>query len=79
MVGIKVVTEDDWSVWRSLRLRALQEAAFAFGSTYEEWKDAPEPRWRQRFHNRTAVNIVADRHGSGHEILMKKALNASSQ
>ena len=79
MVGINVLTEDDWSVWRSLRLRALQEAAFAFGSTYEDWKDAPEPQWRQRLHDPNAANIVADRHGSGHEILMKKALNASSQ
>jgi len=64
MVSIIVVTEDDWSAWKSLRLRALQEAPYAFRSTYDDWKDAPEERWRQRFRNPESLEIVADRNGS---------------
>lgn len=64
MLEIQSVTGDDWESWRSLRLRALAEAPLAFGSTYEDWVDAPEARWRQRLENADLVNLVAVRDGS---------------
>ena len=36
-----------------MRLAALKEAPYAFGSTYEREADAPEPRWRQALRDRT--------------------------
>ncbi|HWD61462.1 MAG TPA: GNAT family N-acetyltransferase [Humibacter sp.] len=59
MIEIRAVNADDWMAWRALRLRALQEASFAFSSTYEEWKDAPESRWRQRLQIPRALNLIA--------------------
>ncbi|HEY3502499.1 MAG TPA: GNAT family N-acetyltransferase [Actinocatenispora sp.] len=55
MISVQVITPDDWLAWREVRLAALKEAPYAYGSTYEDWVDAPEDRWRQRlggeFHN----------------------------
>lgn len=36
-----------------MRLAALQEAPYAFGSTYEREVEAPEARWRQGLKDRT--------------------------
>ena len=42
-----------------MRLRALADAPFAFSSTYEEWKGAPESAWRQRLRGNDRYNLVA--------------------
>ncbi|WP_228479954.1 GNAT family N-acetyltransferase [Microbacterium abyssi] len=60
---MQTLTESDWRAWRSLRLRALQDAPFAFGSRYEDWKNAPEERWRQRLRNSGMLNVIALRDG----------------
>lgn len=52
----------DWQSWRELRLQALSEAPYAFGSTFEEWQDAPEQRWRDRL---TSVPFNAVAYASG--------------
>lgn len=52
---------EDWHEWRSIRLRALAQAPYAFGSTFEEWERAPEGRWRDRLSIPGAVNVVAYR------------------
>lgn len=49
-VSLHVLTTDDWRLFRELRLEALREAPYAFGSTFDDWqgeKDT-ETRWRQR-------------------------------
>lgn len=46
MIELIAITSDDWQLWRSLRLRALEEAPHAFGSRRADWKDADEARWR---------------------------------
>lgn len=41
-----------------MRLQALREAPYAFGSTFEEWQDADEPRWRARLES-VPLNLLA--------------------
>jgi ribosomal protein S18 acetylase RimI-like enzyme len=48
MISVQVITPDDWETWRAVRLAALKEAPYAYGSTYADWADAPEEQWRQR-------------------------------
>ena len=51
VVSVRVLEEDDWSMWRAVRLQALTEAPFAFGSKLEDWQGDgdTEARWRSRF------------------------------
>lgn len=58
-VELRVVTPDDWELWRSLRLEALAEAPYAFGSKLAEWEGAPEERWRERLGLPGSYNLVA--------------------
>lgn len=60
MITITAVCGDEWGQWRALRLRALQEASFAFGSTFGEWKEASESRWRRRLDLPDALNLIAE-------------------
>jgi ribosomal protein S18 acetylase RimI-like enzyme len=57
---IATLGPDDWEVFRSVRLRALQDAPAAFGSRYDDWVAAPESRWRDRLSN-VPLNVVARR------------------
>ena len=57
-VEIQRIGPDEWEVFRDLRLRALREAPYAFGSRYEDWARAPEERWRNRLEN-VPLNLVA--------------------
>ncbi|MGZ0150705.1 GNAT family N-acetyltransferase [Kribbella sp. WER1] len=64
MIDVQAIGPDDWKTWRDLRLAALQEAAFAFGSRYEDWADAPEDRWRQRLSEPRAYQVIASIDGT---------------
>ena len=57
-VEIQRIGPDEWEVFRDLRLRALREAPYAFGSRYDDWAQAPEERWRDRLAN-VPLNLVA--------------------
>jgi ribosomal protein S18 acetylase RimI-like enzyme len=54
MVRVERLGEDDWAVFRELRLHSLLESPDAFGSTYGEesprteraWRDWAAGRWR---------------------------------
>lgn len=50
MIEVRVLGPDDWKTWRELRLLALDEAAYAFGSLLADWQGDGdrEDRWRAR-------------------------------
>ncbi len=50
---IRRIGPDEWQVFRGIRLAALQEAPYAFGSTYEAEVGAGEESWRHRLSERT--------------------------
>ncbi len=39
VVEVRVLTPDDWAMWRELRLAALADAPGAFGSRLSDWQD----------------------------------------
>lgn len=45
---VRALTNDDWVLWRGLRLDALATDPQAFGSTYEREVEFDEATWRQR-------------------------------
>ncbi|WP_329281640.1 GNAT family N-acetyltransferase [Streptomyces sp. NBC_01451] len=61
MLQLRTLESDDWPIWRELRLAALAEAPYAFGSTLAEWKGAGdrEERWRARLEIPGARDVVA--------------------
>lgn len=59
-VDLQLLAPDDWRAWRDLRLRALEEAPYAFTSTLAEWSGEgdTEVRWRDRLSS-VPANFVA--------------------
>jgi GNAT superfamily N-acetyltransferase len=55
---VRRIGPDEWQVFRKIRLAALQEAPYAFGSTYEVEVGASEESWRRRLSDR--VRYVAE-------------------
>ncbi|MGN6129349.1 MAG: GNAT family N-acetyltransferase [Nocardioidaceae bacterium] len=58
-VEVQRLAGDDWALWRDLRLRALQDAPAAFGSTYERELGFDEDTWRGRLEDPGQVAVVA--------------------
>src|SRR5258708_32324061 len=58
VVLIREVAPGDWQVMRDIRLAALREAPYAFGSTYAREASFTEAQWRGRISDR-AVTYVA--------------------
>ncbi len=46
MAAIRDASEDDWGLLRTIRLLALQDAPFAFASSYDREADRDEEWWR---------------------------------
>jgi GNAT superfamily N-acetyltransferase len=46
---VDLIGESDWRVWRDLRLSALADAPYAFGSTLAETRKRDEAAWRSGF------------------------------
>ncbi|MES2626887.1 MAG: hypothetical protein V4628_16495 [Pseudomonadota bacterium] len=63
-VNIRVLQEDDWQLYKLLRLSALQESPDSFGSTYEREFGFPDDEWisrlRKRCGSRNALPLVAE-------------------
>jgi GNAT superfamily N-acetyltransferase len=58
-VTVQVLGGDDWSRWRELRLRALQDSPSAFGSTYAQELAHEEADWRDRLEDESSVSVLA--------------------
>ena len=58
MVEIREVTPADWEVMREIRLAALQEAPYAFGSTYAREASFTQEQWLARLHDRAATYLA---------------------
>lgn len=61
MIETCVLGEGDWKMWRELRLAALTEAGYAFGSQLADWQGDGdrEERWRERLAIPGSYNILA--------------------
>lgn len=57
MTDIRALTEADWQLLRSIRLRALRDAPYAFISDYHDEAMRAERWWRERL--RTEVWLLA--------------------
>jgi len=62
VVWLRVLTGDDWALWRDVRLAALAEAPQAFKHRIEDWHRGGEERWRAGFTSPGTYNIVAFKH-----------------
>ena len=76
-ITLEEVTAEAWERWRELRLNALREAAYAFGSKLEDWQGEGdlEDRWRHRL-SAVPVNVVASIDGSAAGMVSATALDA---
>ncbi|WP_413802074.1 N-acetyltransferase family protein [Streptomyces iranensis] len=59
MVRLRVITTDDWPLWRDVRRTALAEAPHAFKSRLADWHRGGEERWRARLEIPGAYHVVA--------------------
>jgi ribosomal protein S18 acetylase RimI-like enzyme len=58
MIAVREIKTDDWELMRDVRLAALAEAPYAFGSSYAEEVAFSEEQWRGRISER-AVTFFA--------------------
>lgn len=61
MIELRVLTAGDWPIWRELRLAALAQAPYAFGSVLSDWQGDGdrEERWRAPLEIPGSFNVVA--------------------
>jgi GNAT superfamily N-acetyltransferase len=60
MVLVRQITADDWELMRDVRLAALAEAPYAFGSTYAREAAFTEAQWRGRISERSVTFFAHD-------------------
>ncbi|KAL7939604.1 acyl-CoA N-acyltransferase [Trichoderma chlorosporum] len=59
MFELRTLSADDWEAWRAVRLAALANSPSAFGSSFIDWSNSPEARWRSRLSIKGAIDLVA--------------------
>lgn len=70
-IDVRKLAKGEWQLYRDIRLAALADAPYAFGSTYEREFGFPDEKWRQRAdegaEGRGSICIIAldDEHGVG--------------
>ncbi|WP_016905657.1 GNAT family N-acetyltransferase [Streptomyces xiaopingdaonensis] len=64
MVRLRILTVDDWPLWRELRLAALREAPHAFTARLADWGHGGEERWRARLEAPATRNVAAFAQGT---------------
>lgn len=57
---VRRLSPDEWQAFRAVRLAALKDAPYAFGSTWEHEKERSEEEWRQALTSRTRFVAVLD-------------------
>jgi GNAT superfamily N-acetyltransferase len=65
---VREIGADEWETLRDVRLAALKEAPYAFGSTYAQEAPFTEEQWRGRINARSVTffaNIAADAEPAG--------------
>lgn len=65
VIELRTLTPDDWATWRELRLAALAEAPYAFGSRLADWQGEgdTEDRWRAHLCIPHSYHVAAVRDG----------------
>lgn len=73
-VAVTSITANEWRAWRNLRLKALREAPYAFGSALADWQGAgdTEARWRKRLTD-VPLNLIASVGGTPAGIVSGRA------
>ena len=64
-IEIRRLVPDDWALYREVRLAALRDAPFAFGSTFEGESAHGEPVWRERLADRALFVALDAEHAAG--------------
>jgi GNAT superfamily N-acetyltransferase len=57
-IRLRQLDEEDWATYKRVRLEALREAPYAFGSTLAREQDRPEADWRRAVASR--IRFVAE-------------------
>src|ERR1700761_8075047 len=60
MILVREITADDWELMRDVRLTALSEAPYAFGSSYAREAAFTEEVWRGRINERSVTFFAYD-------------------
>jgi len=76
VIHVQTVGVEDWLLWRDLRLEALQEAPYAFGSRLADWQGEgdTEVRWRARL-STVQLNVVVYLNGKAAGMVSGTSVN----
>ncbi len=59
-MSVRRLSPDEWQAFREIRLAALKDAPYAFGSTWEHEMERSDEEWRQALTSRTRFVAVRD-------------------
>ena len=57
---VRLLTPDSWRIFQEVRLAALREAPYAFGSTWEREAGLSEDEWRERLSKRAHFVAISE-------------------